>query len=142
MPKVTSSWLAAAGATLAAICAHAQPSAEDARLRAQELAALVSICAQAKPGDALAPVCGLPAAEAVALAEAAEAVARARLEAEARKVPPIAELIALHRAEQSLRPRRTPKRTPTDRDLWLIAPPGFGPTPEPEKSTPAKSAGP
>jgi hypothetical protein len=124
-----SGWRAVVGMSLAAICAQAQPSAEEARLRAYQLAALESICAQAKPGDALARICRLPDAEAVALGATAEAAARTRVEAEARERT-LAEETARRRALAEQRWRRATRETAPGRDLTLIAPPGFGPEPK------------
>jgi hypothetical protein len=120
--------LAASLSALLAICAHAQPSEEDARLRAAELAALAGICAHVRPGDALSPICGLGPERARAPAEnlAAAVVAAEVLAPEARERAR-AEAVARYRAELAARPR--PKPTPTDRDRVLIAPPGFGPDP-------------
>jgi hypothetical protein len=117
---MSSMWAAVVGTSLAATCAHAQPSAEEARLRAYQLAALDSICAQAKPGDALAPVCKLPAAE--ALREAAEAAARTPEHA-------FAEEVARSRALEEQFRRQAAREAARGRNLTLIGPPGFGPDP-------------
>ena len=127
MPKlISSSLVAVAGISVAVICAHAQPSAEEARLRGYQLAALDSICAQAKPGAALATICGRPDAIAVVLAETIAAAAPARSESEARERA-FAE--ARRRALAEQRWQRATREAGRGRDLTLIAPPGFGPEP-------------
>jgi hypothetical protein len=119
---------------LLAFCANAQPSEDDARLGAAQLAVLAEICTYVRPGDALSPVCGLgPERAGAPLERLAVALAEAQaLEPEARERAR-AEAVARYRAEQAA--RRTPaaeptlRRTSTDRDRVLIAPPGFGPDP-------------
>ena len=140
--------LAASLLPFLAISSQAQPSAEDERLRAAELAALDALCAHARPSDGLAPTCKLYAdawAEAERLTEAAararsqgnEALAEAlTAAAEAAARPPPEVLAAARRRaiapEQERRwttpPTPNPPRYP-DRNLVLIAPPGFGPDP-------------
>ena len=145
--------LAASLLPFLAINSQAQPSAEDERLRAAELAALDALCAHARPSDGLAPTCKLYAdawAEAERLTEAAaharaqgnEALAEALTagaEAAARPRPEAlaaarGRAIAPARAGAEQEPPWTTPRTPNpppypDRNLVLIAPPGFGPDP-------------
>ena len=108
--------------------AHAQPPAEDARLRAAESAVLAGICAHVRPGDALSPKCGLGPERARSSAEglAAALATAGELAPEARRRA-LAEAVARYRAVEAARPRRKP--APTDSDRILIAPPGFGPDP-------------
>jgi hypothetical protein len=88
------------------------PALEAERLRTLELAAIDSICAQARrAGDAIGPICGLPS----------ERPPRAQATAPARP-----------RANEAPPSRWTPPtlwwRYPYD-DQILLAPPGFGPDP-------------
>lgn len=126
--------MAASLLALLAVCADAQPSAEDARLGAAQLAVLAEICAYVRSGDELSPICGLgPKRARTRVEELAEVMAAADALARAAGLAPearqraLAEAFARYRAEHPADPR--PKRTPTDRDRILIAPPGFGPDP-------------
>ena len=91
----------ALASALLAISAHAQPSEEDARLKAAEMAAVAAICAYVRAGDPLSEMCGLGPARARTAAQFA--------------------------AEAATRPR--PKPNPNNGSQILIAPPGFGPDP-------------
>lgn len=138
--------LAASLLPFLAISSQAQPSAEDERLRAAELAALDAICAHARPGDGLAPICKLYAdasTEAERLTEAAAGARAQGNEALAEELTAAAEAAARPRpealaaaragAEQERRWMTTPIPNPPpypDRNLVLLAPPGFGPDPE------------
>jgi hypothetical protein len=87
------------------------PAIEAERLRTLELAALDSICAQVRPGDAIGPICGLPSERAPRAQAAAPARPRAKEATPSTSTPP------------TLR-----WRYPYG-DQILLAPPGFGPDP-------------
>ena len=88
------------------------PALEAARLRTLELAAIDSICAQARrAGDAVGPICGLPSEQLPRLQSAAPARPRVEDAPRSMSTPP------------------TPYLRQPDRTQVLIAPPGFGPDP-------------